>query len=156
MKLSTALTAGVVVAGAAAAAAPAHATALATVYEGYNYSTGDNAFGYVTNTSGTTISDIIVNGTDYGALLAGASTASYSLGDSESCSNGCPGEAQNVSITIDGQTFTGSFADVWNDIDQVEPAIAIGTINGSIPEPASMAMLGAGLLGLAAARRRVA
>ncbi len=152
MKLSTVLIAGAALAGAAIAAVPAKADTIATVFELYPYDQTDGAYSYVTNSTMVTFDDIIVNGTDFGALLAGVSTNWVYLGDNEGC---CQANT-DVTITIGSQIFSGSFADVLGDPDYNVDPVAIGTIEGTIPEPASLALMGVGLFGAGWMRRRVA
>lgn len=59
------------------------------------------------------------------------------------------------SLTFSGSTFTGTFgADGGGGCGSNTPCSYSGTITTAIPEPASMSLFGAALLGLAAVRRK--
>ena len=101
MKL-TALIAHAAVAGTMMlATAPAHSAAV--VFESYDYSPGDAASVFVTNTGSVSFDDVTFFGSyqgqmfHYGPLAAGASTSPFYLGDNE---NDFPGSQGNVTVSI--------------------------------------------------------
>ncbi len=147
MKLSTALIAGVALAGAVSVANSA--SALATVFENYNYSTGDYAELYVTNGDAFAYSDVTIGGVDFGSLAAGASTTTYYAGD--------PGETSPSNVTVTVNSASGTF--YVPDYDFTTSGQAIGTLSATtVPEPATWALMlvGFGGLGVTLRSRRKA
>ncbi len=145
MKLSTALIAGAVVAGAATATVPAHAGVVGQVFETYNYSSGDSASLYVHST-GAALSNVCIDGVCGLSAPAGGNTASVNLGD--------PGEGGPSSVTVTGSQFAPATVSVPDfDTEIGAPGALVGSLTG-VPEPATMGILGVSLLGLGIARRR--
>lgn len=142
MKLSTIITAAAALAGATSIATSA--SAVATVYESYNYSSGDYATIYVTNNDSAAYSDVMINGTDLGSLAAGATSAAVYIGDP------CEGGACGVTVSVNGKA--SSFFTPDYDYPTTQ---SIGTIT-AVPEPAAWALMlvGFGGLGMAIRRRK--
>ena len=163
MTYSKLLLAGAAAIGiAATAAAPASAAVLASLDGFYDYS--DNLLGSVTNTSAFTETNVTVSFDGYpggpyfvGTLAAGASTGFViNLGDTD-----FEGGATVASLSVDigGQTFTSGTVGIPGIFvygDNYGATANIATVYGDVPEPASMALVGAGLLGLGMVRRRKA
>ncbi|WP_043840349.1 PEP-CTERM sorting domain-containing protein [Muricoccus aerilatus] len=61
--------------------------------------------------------------------------------------------AEGLFLTFRGTTFTGIFGDETYGCGNLACSLS-GTVTTAVPEPASMALFGAGLLGLAAVRRK--
>jgi hypothetical protein len=149
MKLTTVVIAAAALAGAAGAASTASASAI--VLEGYIYTaSNDTTFWQVQDTGAVPFSDVVIGGTDVGAVGAGATSAAFLPGDCESCSTGAFSELVTVTIA-GGGTFSGTFADVMGDIDANVAPASVGTV--SVPEPAMWALMLAGFGGLGAALR---
>ncbi len=148
MKLSTAL-AGFVAAGAAIlSVSAAHA---AVVVETYNY--GQNGYTYdtagidVTNNSGSAYSDVMINGVDFGALAAGATTGQQSIGDPYE--GGCGGCNLTVKITQGGVTSSNRYVEALGDVDAATSAV----LTAAVPEPATWALMLVGVAGIGGALR---
>lgn len=61
--------------------------------------------------------------------------------------------AEDLFLTFRGTTFTGIFGDETYGCGNLACSLS-GTVTTAVPEPASIALFGAGLLGLAAVRRK--
>ena len=155
MKFTTALLATTTMIAAAAVAPAAHALVLATVTDSYSVKPTDQGYVTFTNNTGVAETNVTVSGTTFNqvvALVAAGHSATVSVGDLDDVCNGC---SINVSFMIGNTSYAKTFAydgSVFND--NYGASGSLGTITGSIPEPATMAVLGTGLIGLAAMRRR--
>ena len=146
MKLSTAIIAGVALAGAALSVSGANAAVLLGQYNSY----GDVGTVAVQNDGATAYSDVVINGTDFGALAAGQSTGYTNVGDNESGSN-------PVTFTVvNGATYTFSTTDALNDCENACTSSQTFLTSQAVPEPASWALMlvGVGALGLTMRSKR--
>ena len=146
MKLST-LIAGVAAAGAALSVSSANAAVLLGQYVS-NYSF-EGGYVAVKNDDATAYSDVVINGFDFGALAAGATTGTLFTGDSESGSN-------PVTFTVvHGATYTFATSDGLNDCDFNCTSSQTFATPG-VPEPASWALMlvGLGALGVTLRSKR--
>lgn len=146
MKLSTAIIAGVALAGAALSVSGANAAVLLGQYNSY----GDVGTVAVQNDGATAYSDVVINGTDFGALAAGATTGYINVGDNESGSN-------PVTFTVvNGATYTFSTTDALNDCENACTSSQTFLTSQAVPEPASWALMlvGVGALGLTMRSKR--
>jgi hypothetical protein len=152
MKFSTTLLTATAMAGIAAIAPSANATILlATVNGGYSTSFFDDASATLTNNTGVTENNVVLAGVGFGSLAAGATTGPVSLGDYDDSGGVSP---INASFTVGSKSFSGSFGvPGFMTCECYGATGTVGTISGTIPEPATLAVLGASLLGLGAARR---
>jgi len=148
MKLSTAIIAGVALAGAALSVSGANAAVLLGQYN--SNSSGDFGTVAVHNDGATAYSDVVINGTDFGALAAGQSTGYTNVGDNESGSN-------PVTFTVvNGATYTFSTTDALSDCDYACTSSQTFLTSQAVPEPASWALMlvGVGALGLTMRSKR--
>ena len=148
MKLSTVL-AGVAMTGAAIVSISS--VNAAVVVETYNYGQNsypsDTAGISVTNNTGSAYSDVMINGVDFGALAAGASTGQQNIGDP--FEGGCGGCELTVKITQGGVTTSQDYDESLGDIDRITST----TLTAEAPEPATWAMMLVGFAGLGFALR---
>jgi hypothetical protein len=150
MKLSLA---GVAAAAAGAAVlVSASSAGAATVLNGYSYNMFgfDGSFAQVQNDNGFSYSDVQINGVDLGALAAGATSGPVYLGDNE----GGPNGPFNVQVTVGSHTFSGTYNDIWGDIDQDVAGVSVGELaTGAVPEPSMWALMLVGFGGIGAMLR---
>jgi hypothetical protein len=146
MKLTTVVIAAAALAGAAGAASSASANAtIFSEYQGSESAAGEGVYFSVTNNGPLALTDVNINGTDYGSLASGASTPFVFGADSSATAN--------VTIMSGGNTYSGSFFEAYGDIDVSTAPIVDGTLGASTPEPATWAMMLAGFAALGAAFR---
>ena len=146
MKLSTAIIAGVALAGAALSVSGANAAVLLGQYNSY----GDVGTVAVQNDGATAYSDVVINNTDFGALAAGATTGYKNVGDKEGASN-------PVTFTVvNGATYTFSTTDALNDCEGSCTSSQTFLTSQAVPEPASWALMlvDVGALGLTMRSKR--
>ena len=150
MKLSTAIIAGVALAGAALSVSGANAAVLLGQYDSAYPSFHDVGTVAVQNDGAIEYSDVVINGTDFGALAAGATTGYINVGDNESGSN-------PVTFTVvNGATYTFSTTDALNDCENACTSSQTFLTSQAVPEPASWALMlvGVGALGLTMRSKR--
>ena len=103
--------------------------------------------GKIVGGSGTLAHPGVINGVDFGALAAGASTGQQSIGDP--FEGGCGGCELTVKITQGSVTSSVDYDEALGDVDTVTSTV----LTAEVPEPAAWALMLVGFAGLGFALR---